>query len=103
MSQASLAVRVFSTLRKCGRMDAEEWRVRGWQAMRKHLERFGGLDQGELDEATIRRMLLPEFRHASRQRLLRLLYDGLAQPPFMPAFADRAATVRLLRDRFPRE
>ncbi len=103
MSQASLAARVFSTLRKCGRMDAEEWRVRGWQAMRKHLERFGGLDQGEPDEATIRRMLLPEFRHASRQRVLRLLYDGLAQSPFMPAFADRAETVRLLRDRFPRE
>jgi hypothetical protein len=103
MSPGSVTARLWPVLRKCGRMSADECRVRGVQELRKNMERLVGLHQGELSDAAVRRMLLPEFQHAAPERLLRQLYDGLTQAPFMPVFGERDATIRLMRERFPEE
>ncbi len=89
-------------------MEPVEWRERGRQLLLKSGERYFGMRQGEMNDRTFRRRLVPPFDQAPVETVAEDVLEvmrGLdfSRRPFMPLFGARELTASLFRRRFPAE
>lgn len=100
-------IAALGTLRKIAGMSPTELGVRSRQALQKSCERYLGVSQGELDDRSLRRELIPPLQTESIETVAGAVLESFAcmdgGPRFMPGLRSREAVVRLMNSRFQDE
>ena len=100
-------IAALGTLRKIAGMSPTELGVRSRQALQKSCERYLGVSQGELDDRSLRRQLIPSLQTASIETVAGTVLKSFAcmdgGPGFMPGLRSREAVVQLMNSRFQEE
>jgi len=100
-------IAALGTLRKIAGMSPTELGVRSRQVLQKSCERYLGVSQGELDDRSLRRQLIPSLQTESIETVAGAVLESFAGldggPAFMPGLRSREAVVQLMNSRFQNE